>query len=54
MRLEGQELSGRGEVGRVVGEVGRVVGEVGRVGKQELRVAGQQRGKGVGHGQMLH
>lgn len=47
LRLEGQELSG-------CGEVGRVVGQVGRVGQQELRVAGQQRGEGVGHRQMLH
>ena len=55
----GSELGGLGEVGGVVGEVvvvvvvGRGVLEVGR-GEEEGRVAGEQRGEGVGHGEVLY
>lgn len=45
--LEGQELCGRWEVRRMVAEMRRR-------GDQELRVTGQQLGKRIGNGQMLH
>lgn len=47
LRLEWQELT-------VWVEVWRVMSEMGWRGKKKLRVAGEQRGKGIGHWQMLH